>query len=253
MAIPVFFILAAFSCGNPERNEGGITLQTISIQKKEKNAVSSLIMKGKAEIMKAVKGSDDEEEAERLNKMIAGMIYEGETDVKSALDKKQDEYVEAFKASVGDQADNGKTDFKWESFIEGKVAAVTGQFISYEVMDYSFSGGDNGTSVLSYAVFDRQSGQEAPLSFFIPEEKIPELQNLIRETLVQDKDMPSYEALRSDYLTEDIETTNNFYADDLGVHFVYNPGEIAAYSEGSQNILVRWDALKPLLNPGIIE
>ena len=253
IAFPAVLMLLAFSCGSPSRNVGGITFKTISMQKKEKNSASLLIWKGSAEMMKATKNADEEEEAVQLNKMIAGMLSEGETDIKSALESKKSEYIQAFKASSNEPADNGNPSIKWEGRITGKVASVTSQFICYEITDYSFSGEEPGNTVLSYTVFDRQTGQEAPLSFFFAEDKLPELQNLIRVTFVQDKEMSSYDELRKEYLTSDMEMTNNFYADDLGIHFIYNPGEIADVSEGVQNILVRWDSLKPLLNPDIIE
>ena len=253
IAVPALLMLFAFSCGAPSRNVGGLTFKTISMQKKEKNSASMLIWKGSAEMMQSSKNAEEEEEASSLNKMIAGMLSEGESDIKSALVKKQTEYIEAFKASANEPADNGNPSIKWQGSLTGRAASVTSQFISYEITDYSFSGEEPGNTVLSYSVFDRQSGNEAPLSFFFADDKLPELQNLIRETFVQDKEMSSYDELRREYLTSDMEMTNNFYADDLGMRFIYNPGEIADISEGVQNILVRWDSLKPLLNPGIIE
>ena len=250
--LPVFAIfLACFACKSSTRVEGGLSFETVSMQKKEKIASASLEWKGKAEIMTATKDGDDEEEAARLNLMIAGMILEGETDVETALEKRQNEYIEAFKASAS-EPDNGNFSLTWKSGLSGKVVSVSGQFISYVVSDHSIISGGKKNVVENYSVFDRQEGQGVPLSYFIPEENNAELEKIIRETLVQDKEFSSYEALRNDFLKDDLEITQNFYADDLGIHFVYNAGEITDEAEGIINILVRWDVLKTLLNPGIM-
>lgn len=250
-------LLLSFSlcscCKNQDRTEGGLVFKTVSVEKKAKAASTVLHWKGSAEIMKAAKNSDEEEEALRLNQMIAGMIHEGEKDTAKALEEKQKDYLSSFKDSSSDPESAGKAPGSWEVFFKGRAASVNGRYISYELSDYSITDGEQGESHISYAVFDRHTGKEANLSDFINEEKRPELEKIIRETLVQDKEAVSYEALRREFLISDVEITNNFYPDDFGLHFVYSAGEIAPNSEGVQNVLIRWDVLTPLLNPDILE
>jgi len=254
VAVPALIIaLFLSSCHKKQdRTEGGIVFRTVTVEKKSKAASTVLLWKGSAEIMKAANNSDEEEEAQRLNQMIAGVIYEGEKDAVKALEKKHKDYLSSFNASSSDPESAEKAPARWEVVFTGRAASVNGRYISYELSDYSVTDGEQGESHLSCAVFDRQTGKEAALSDFINEEKRPELEKIIRETLVQDKEAVSYEALRREFLVSEVEITNNFYPDDFGLHFVYSAGEIAPASEGVQNVLVRWDVLSPLLNPEIM-
>lgn len=250
--IAMLFAVSFYACGVPDHTEGGLVFKTVSLNKKGKIASAKISWTSSVEVMKAASGSEDEEEAARLNAMISSMIFEGEKDVKIALEHKQKEYFSSISEDDNIRSGNGNELISWEGRLYGKVISVDGQFISYELSDFSQSGSSSGNTMVTYSVFDRQSGHEAPLSFFIPEEKKPELQHIIRDTMVQEKELSSYEDLKKDFLISDLDVTNNFYADEMGLHFVYNAGEIASHSEGPQNILIRWDVLKPIMNEGIM-
>lgn len=245
--IPVLFC----ACNSGGRVENGLRFKTLSLKNKSKAASSVLKSKAFVEFMLAGKNEESIEEAAVFNNMVADTISEGETDIKTAIAKKQKEQMEAFKAAVSEPELSSHA-FEWENILQGKVISVFGRYISYELSDFSSAGGAHPSTVLTYAVLDTNTGKQAELSNFIDEKNNSKLTKIIRNTLTQEKNAASYKALREDFLLKDLEITNNFYADDMGLHFVYNQYDIAPYSEGAQNILVRWDALKDILKPNVL-
>ena len=81
------------------------------------------------------------------------------------------------------------------------------------------------------------------LSDIVSEEQLPELRRRLRESfineLIRRNDMYRFNE-RNEFVGVPPEPTENFYYDDKGLHFYYNPYDIGSFAEGAFDLCIEW-------------
>lgn len=144
-------------------------------------------------------------------------------------------------ANYGDDVEESANWMTYEEISEGKVLYNERGIFSYSVVTYSFTGGAHGNSTNRVASLDLDKKKVIALDYLFDTEK----QEVLREEILS--------TLNSEYqlLTDEIDVTNNFYLDSKGITFVYDPLDIAAYSDGEIDVTISWDKISAMIKPGL--
>ena len=116
-----------------------------------------------------------------------------------------------------------------------------GKFAVFSAYRYGYSGGAHGMYNIDYFPVDLTAQKIITLDDLFDKENQPKLGELIAE---------SYHSNASDASTvqqDPLPVTTNIYFDYDGIHFVYQPYEIASFAEGTPDIMLRWSDVKTLL------
>lgn len=120
--------------------------------------------------------------------------------------------------------------------------------VSIASKSYEYIGGDNSYGGLAYYIYDIKTGRllSENLQSLITDKNNQRLIALLRQKLLENYS-------RSDFFSfEKIMLNNNFYIDEMGVHFAYNQSEIAHSSKGEIFVSFTFDELKPFVDNNAI-
>lgn len=132
--------------------------------------------------------------------------------------------------------------FGWEAKIEGKIKYKSENILNIEINHYSFTGGAHGYAGLRSLIFDTKTGKK------IPNEKLFKDWKLFK-AFAETKFRNQYKIPRD----QPINSTGMFFENDVfqvaqnifftneGILLHYNPYEIAAYVDGSRDLLIKYD------------
>ena len=118
----------------------------------------------------------------------------------------------------------------WESKCNYKIVYASEKLVSYKIFSWSYSGGAHGMPYTQVGTV--RNGKILKLA------DLPEnIETLWKQAL---KSHPEFKTIKeySDFLGELPKITENFYLDDKGVHFIYQPYEIAPFATGTIDIFV---------------
>ena len=120
----------------------------------------------------------------------------------------------------------------WEKQCEYKVVYSDKNIVSYKIGKYGYNGGAHGWH--NTEVGTLKNGRNMKLA------DLPsEVPALWRQAVAAHFGAESFEKyIKSPNLYAVPEITENFYLDDKGIHFIYNPYEIACYAAGTIDIFV---------------
>jgi hypothetical protein len=141
---------------------------------------------------------------------------------------------------------------RWMSYEEistGRVLYVSDDFLSYAVDFYGYSGGAHGNRSVHNSVIDLQTACPVFLCDLFSEGAMEDVAELLRGQLATDLGCTAVDSL-SDlgfFSPREIDLTENFYIDDHGVTWQYNPYDIAPYALGVISVTLSWDQLYPFL------
>lgn len=140
----------------------------------------------------------------------------------------------------------------YEEKVEGSILYNANGFVSYQVVIDNFTGGAHGNRTIDNGVFNLTTLKQLSLTDLVVEKSLNDLNVLVRNHL-----MEKYECNTLDELAEkglftapnEIEVTDNFYINDEGITWTYDPYEIAPYSAGVVQISLAWNDVMPFLVP----
>jgi hypothetical protein len=141
---------------------------------------------------------------------------------------------------------------RWMSYEEissGRVLYVSDRFLSYAVKFYGYSGGAHGNSSVHNSVIDLTTACPVFLGDLFPEGAMDDVAELLRQQLASDQGCSTPEALADlgFFSPSEIDLTDNFYIDDNGITWQYNPYDIAPYAFGIVSVTLTWDQVYPYL------
>ena len=91
------------------------------------------------------------------------------------------------------------------------------------------------------------------LSDIVSEDQMPELKKRLLESyineLIRRDDMHRFNA-EKEFVGVPPEPTENFYYDDKGLHFYYNPYDLGSFGEGDFDLCIDWPLPDIILTPG---
>lgn len=140
------------------------------------------------------------------------------------------------------KTDFPKDRFGWEAKIEGEIKYSSKHILNIEINHYTFTGGAHGYAGSRSLLFDPKTGKK------IPNEKLFknwELFKIFAETKFRNKyKIPRDQAINSTgmFFENDVfQVAQNIFFTDKGIILHYNPYEIAAYVDGSRDLLIKYE------------
>lgn len=143
----------------------------------------------------------------------------------------------------------------WMSYEEkviGKVVYNANSLLSYQVRTESYSGGAHGNTGVDNAVLDLKTLNAIALGDIFTDVSMQEVNKLLRNNIVRQYGCVSMEELEGTgyfFSPNEIEASENFYLDENGITWMYDPYDIAPYSTGEVSVTVSWSDLHTLIAP----
>lgn len=158
----------------------------------------------------------------------------------------------------------------WGCQVVGKVVYSDKRYFSYRVTIDTMTGGPHPNRWIQNATYSRKSGRRLAVADVIKKEKMTDVVNLIRKSVLSQaqEDLQLRGRLEEeicqpyeDYV-RDIRSrkrdewgnplvTDNFMLTKDGIAWVYNQYEIACYASGIFEALLTWSSLGPHLREGV--
>ncbi len=202
-----------------------------------------------------------------INAMIVSLVpvvgAEGESKGTDVTEKGFDQYASALVESQINhyRSDNAEalqsysdlSEIQWlnyESYYDGKVMSQVGNFLSYGMSAYFYTGGAHGSTVCNYGVYDLSRNVQLHLYDITDDETRPYITALLANKVLPDYMDKSLNQLKQDgYLFDDVEIAlnDNFYLSEEGITWVYQQYEIAPYAMGLISVTLTWFDLQPVL------
>ena len=138
----------------------------------------------------------------------------------------------------------------YEEKVVGSILYNADGLLSYQVTTDSFTGGAHGNKTIDNGVFNLNTLKQVGLSDVFNENFLSDLHATLRNKLMQQNNCTSMEELaeKGQFTSpNEIEATENFYVNEEGITWTYDPYEIAPYSVGVVQISLTWDEVSPFL------
>lgn len=145
-------------------------------------------------------------------------------------------------------------DQSW-SYNEEHGVEITGPYAVISQNVYMYQGGAHGNTVTAYLTLDTKTPRLLSFEDIILRENFPRLSAYIDQGLREfsrsgyDTPIPAGSPLSSGIYFEDTIPLGDFYPARDGLHFQWDPYEIAAYTYGVIDITVGWNDLAEILSP----
>ncbi|MEO8253287.1 MAG: DUF3298 and DUF4163 domain-containing protein [Flavobacterium sp.] len=141
-----------------------------------------------------------------------------------------------------------KDHFGWEAKIEGKIKYKSENIVNIEINHYTFTGGAHGYAGLRSLLFDPKTGKQ------IGNEALFKNWNLFKvfaEAKFRAKyKIPKEQSINSTglFFENDVfQVAQNIFFTNDGIVLHYNPYEIAAYADGSRELVLSYKEAKDYL------
>ena len=151
-----------------------------------------------------------------------------------------------------EEREAASTWMNYEEIVEGKILYNAGGLVSYQVVTDSFTGGAHGNKTVDNGVFNLNTLSQVSLSELFMDTAIDNLHSMLRNQLMIQNDCNSMDELaeKGQFTSpNEIEATDNFFVNEDGITWTYDPYEIAPYSVGVVQISLTWDEVYPFLAP----
>ena len=144
-----------------------------------------------------------------------------------------DEYIEMLKSFENSEITTSPS-MCWEIKHDFRVIYTSAKFASFRCESYEYSGGAHGMP--NTIVGSIRNGRIVKLADLPDQNRI---KNLFQQAL---KAHPEFQTIRkyAKFSGKDPQITENFYLDDKGIHFIYQPYEIAPFSSGTIDIFIAY-------------
>lgn len=190
-----------------------------------------------------------ESDLARLNALLASQIFGAEysqyTSLKEAADTIAQHTLNEMKDGLTTLCNEIElsSEITFTSLTQIAPVYNNNDFLSYNINSYSYEGGAHGMSNSLYYVIYLPAMNRITLNDVIAPEYIDEINQMLIDTLVKDLELKNSDALIDVgyFDPEGITATENFYIDDSGVTWVYNPYEIGCYALGETSITLSYN------------
>lgn len=141
-------------------------------------------------------------------------------------------------------------DLPWQYKSEFKVFLNQKNLFGVELHSYSFTGGAHGANFTFYSTYNTQNGKLLKLGdLFIAEQRSSFIQ-MAEKQFINSRDIDTnttYEEAGYWFENEEFHLNNNFRFTPEGLEVLFNPYEIAPYSEGTISLYFSYSEIKSLL------
>jgi hypothetical protein len=112
-----------------------------------------------------------------------------------------------------------------------EVRFADAKYMSYYAECYSYTGGAHGMTEVTVGTLCRKTGQKVSVKDLVPADKMDVLKQALRDGAIQ-------RLGGAEHLQAEVTPIENFYIAADGLHFVYNPYEIACYAKGVVEVTI---------------
>lgn len=145
------------------------------------------------------------------------------------------EFLNAIRNLQGKKELAGMPLFHWTSSTDCKILFISDHRVSFQIEKSVYTGGAHGMTCTRVGTF--QDGVLLKLADLPEQEK---LELLWKQAVARHFKARSFEEYSRKCTVFKPYMTENFYLDDCGIHFIYNPYEIDCYAAGTIDIFVPW-------------
>lgn len=162
-----------------------------------------------------------------------------------------EDYMSLYREDVSEALTNyddaDLTEVPWLNY-EARVELVPlydgAGLLCYALTAYSYTGGAHGMTGRTYCAIDLAALNALGLADVFQPERMDEVNGLLRIQLMADYKCSTLDELAAYFFDPAaIEATDNFYVDNQGIHWSYDPYEIAPYATGLVSVGLPWDAV----------
>lgn len=183
-----------------------------------------------------------------LQKLLRLQLNEtGNKPISQILQEQMDTYGKEYvNMNMGDQTKKEVMEseipyaFNWTVDSHCSIFYNDNHILSLEMFTSDYTGGVHGNYSSSYLVADTRTAKQITLNDIFKTNFKAELDAILVKVAKKDY---------ADAVDGTPEVTENFYVDGAGLHFVYNPYEIASYAVGQVILNVPFSQIKNLLKP----
>ena len=145
---------------------------------------------------------------------------------------------------------NFKTDFpdspqKWEAFIDGEVTYRSPEVICIAINSYLDTGGAHGNTNVRFFNFNPQTGELYSKTELIS--NLKGLSEIAEKQLKKEIKSKSDEPMEDFFFGKDFQLPESIGYSDEGLILLYNPYEIASYSQGIIEFTIPYDDISSFL------
>ena len=187
--------------------------------------------------------------------VVEHLFHQQEVSIKSAIDRFTEDFTHTYRQTMMplyNQDRNDTTKRSWYDFhyiISTETQKGSEKTLVYlATIDY-YEGGAHGTNQLEILNFEAKTGRLLTLKDIFNEGCEEELNVILLNALMESKGVSSLSELKEKgYLVSlDIYAPENFIIGQETITFVYNPSEIAPYTEGGTQLIIPYTALEKIL------
>jgi len=142
----------------------------------------------------------------------------------------------------------------WWLMIDINVLHQTNNYIALQYINSDYSGGAHPNTSFSYLNYNPKTNTALTLDSLIEKNQHGKLVSIAEVIFRKDEKLTPTEPLSGKYFFHDdkFDLPENFYVNDKGLVFLYNPYEIKPYSEGITKLVIPFSALKGIAKPNTI-
>lgn len=205
----------------------------------------------------------NKEDLARLQQIFNGTFFNNESydslSPKEALAKYLEDYTEEYR-ELGEQykedlenleGDNKPSWYWYELQKSNEILFEDENILSYSVQHSDYTGGAHGSLNMLYYTIDLNKLITVTQESIFKPNYYKSLTSIIIEKLMAKYNLDSPEKLMEEgfFDINEIAPNNNFWINDLGIHYVYNQYEIAPYSMGPIEVTIPYEDIKSIIIP----
>lgn len=203
------------------------------------------------------------EDLARLQQIFNGTFFNNESydslSPKEALAKYLEDYTEEYR-ELGEQykedmenleGENKPSWYWYELQKSNEILFEDENILSYSVQHSDYTGGAHGSLNMLYYTIDLNKLITVTQESIFKPNYYKSLTSIIIEKLMAKYNLDSPEKLMEEgfFDINEIAPNNNFWINDLGIHYVYNQYEIAPYSMGPIEVTIPYEDIKSIIIP----
>lgn len=155
-----------------------------------------------------------------------------------AIKKYVEDYIANYKQDVEEQFSDweksGESEdyFSYQKTLNSEIMFDKGGIISYQMVSTDYKGGANSSKFSRNVVVDLKTGHAVyEKDIFVADYKEALNTLLINKIMKQNNVSKTEDLVPYGYINvEDLTSNNNFYVDDKGITYVFNPGEFSIFT-----------------------
>ena len=240
----LFLAILAVACSNSKKQTGIPT--DLSFSKTEYKEESSISEKESTRLTAIIPIANGENSiAKSINDSVfktVKLIIAQEGDNSTNYDDLFKGFIKNYEAFVSDNSDYK---LGWEADINGLVEYYNNDIVNIKLVSYTMTGGAHGNPNTTSLIFSAKDGKELVISDVVKD--LEKLSQLAEIKFRAKYNLPSNQAINSTgfmFPDDKFILPQNIFITKDGLLLFYNVYEIAAYADGTKELLIPYNEIK---------